>query len=328
MVVARDKWQLTNTMKALITLSTSSSVRTCVNVYFSSSLCYTFPQYKMNELKICVWFFVMLCSVVDAAELVDLVRQIREVNDEIKLYESANLKILEDLERAAGWIESKYREVTVSQEMAVDAVNKRLAELWDLSDDLSSKYEEEARIRAVVEDQNRTLARVWEKVAEAQEKIELFERLRQLKLHEKCDVLKAKIGFRSLLKSENNTKTLKSVLQRVKIILNFNKELNAQFKRELKEKEALSNRIQGVVPSAIYNLKKDLAKGLTVKIDNKHELDRVTQQVLSLHVKSSELKTFTKIAEHRLMSLEKILEGYEDDHQCYELVRHNIGNII
>lgn len=270
----------------------------------------------MNDLFFCcVWFFVVLCSV-GSAKLVDLARRIREVSDEIKLYESANLVILEDLKQAAGRIESGYRELTVSQEMAVDAVNKKLAELWGLSNDLTSKYEEETRVRVKVEDQNRTLARVRQKVSEAEEKIKLFEKRNQSQLHKECDVSKAKIGVRSLFKSENNTKTLQSVLREVEIILNLNKELNAQFKRELKEKKKMYNRMQVEVQSAIYNLKKDLVTGVAVKIDNKHELDRVTQEVLSLHVRLRDLKTNTKFAKHRLISLEKTLKGYEDDRQC------------
>lgn len=270
----------------------------------------------MNDLFIsCVWFFVVLCSV-GSAELVDLAHRIREVNDEIELYESANLVILEDLKQAAGRIESGYRELTVSQEMTVDAVNKKLTELWDLSDDLTSKYEEEALIRAEVENQNRTLARVQQKMSETLDKIKQYEKRNQSQLHKECDVLKVKIGVRSLLKSENNKKTLQSVLRGVEIILILNKELNAQFKRELKEKKELYNRMQEVVQSAIYDLKKDLVTGVAVKIDNKHELDRVTQKVLSLHVKLRQLKTYTKFVEHRLISLEKTLKGYEDDHQC------------
>lgn len=266
---------------------------------------------------------IVLCSG-DLVELGDLARRIREVNDEINLYESANLKILEDLKRAADQVESMYREMTVSQEMAVDAVNKKLMELWDLNDELTSKYEEEKRVRAEVEDQNRTLARVWEKATEAKEKIEQYERRRQLWLDENCELLKAKIGVRSLLPSEDNSKTLKSVLQNVEVILNFNKELNTQFKRELKEKKDLFNRILSVVPRAINKLKKDLVQGVTVKIDNKHELDRVTKKVLRLHVKLRNLKINTNIAEHRLKSLEKTLEEYEDDKECFELVRNNI----
>lgn len=270
----------------------------------------------MNDLFIsCVWFFVVLCSV-GSKQLVDLARRIREVNDEIELYESANLVILEDLKQAAGRIESGYRELTVSQEMGVDAVNKKLTELWGLSDDLTLKYEKEARVRAEVEDQNRTLARVRQKVSEAEEKIKLYEKRNQSQLHKECDVFKAKIGVRSLLKSENNTRTLQSVLREVEIILNLNKELNAQFKRELKEKKELYNMILVEAQSAIYNIKKDLVTGVAVKIDNNHELDRVTQQVVSLHVKLRDLKTNTKVAKHQLISLEKTLKGYEDDHQC------------
>lgn len=270
----------------------------------------------MNDILFCcVWFFVVLCSV-GSAELVDLARRVREVNDEIELYESANLVILEDLKQAAGRIESGYRELTVSQEMGVDAVNKKLAELWGLSNDLTSKYEEETRVRAEVEDQNRTLARVRQKVSEAEEKIELYEKRNQSQLHKECDVFKDKIGVRSLLKSENNTKTLQSVLREVEIMLNLNKELNAQFKRELKEKKELYNRIQEEVQSPIYNLRKDLVIGVAVKIDNKHELDRVTQKVVSLHVTLRDLKTNTKSAEHQLISLQKTLKRYEDDHRC------------
>lgn len=270
----------------------------------------------MNDLFIsCVWFFVVLCSV-GSEQLVDLAHRIREVNDEIELYESANLVILEDLKHEAGRIESGYRELTVSQGMTVDAVNKKLVELRDLSDDLTSKYEEEARVRAEVEDRNRTLARVRQKVSETEEKIKLYEKRNQSQLHKECNAFKAKIGVRSLLKSEDNTKTLQSVLREVEIILNLNKELNAQFKRELKEKNELYNRMQEEVQSAIYNLNKDLVTGVAVKIDNKHELDRVTQKVVSLHVKLRDLKTNTNFAKHRLISLEKTLKGYEDDHQC------------